>query len=211
MPGTKIALEETRDETTEATDGARHALGSPAYPVVQCISAGLGPGLGVMGVQGKCGITERFELVLPRESDNANDLWGGRPHPNLDIILLDEFDRLARPWLTSILDDKSRAVAGHTTFLSDPSALRTALALRQAIWRNPEPAWPVCGHCHRRRFAWFHKVGASHGLRRRGGSRGEQGAEVSVDADSAGGLSRRYRERRYRPNCAPSITVRDRR
>ncbi len=75
MPGTKIALEETRDETTEATGGARHALGSPAYPVVQCISAGLGPGLGVIGAQGKCGITERFELVLQRESDNANDLW----------------------------------------------------------------------------------------------------------------------------------------
>jgi putative transposase len=26
-----------------------------------------------------------------------------------------------------------------------PSALHTALALRQAIWRKPEPSWQVCG------------------------------------------------------------------
>ena len=30
-------------------------------------------------------------------------------------------------------------------FLGDPSAWQTALALRQAIWRKSEPAWPVSG------------------------------------------------------------------
>ena len=30
-------------------------------------------------------------------------------------------------------------------FAGDPSALQTALALRQAIWRKTDPAWPVCG------------------------------------------------------------------
>ncbi|MGN8000150.1 Mu transposase C-terminal domain-containing protein [Sphingomonas sp. 22176] len=29
--------------------------------------------------------------------------------------------------------------------LSAPSALNTSLALRQAIWRKADPAWPVCG------------------------------------------------------------------
>ena len=33
----------------------------------------------------------------------------------------------------------------YTVFTGDPSALQTALALRQAIWRKTDPAWPVCG------------------------------------------------------------------
>jgi transposase InsO family protein len=50
-----------------------------------------------------------------------------------------------RPWLTSVLDDHSRAVARYTVFLGTPSALQTSLALRQAIWRKADPEWPVCG------------------------------------------------------------------
>jgi putative transposase len=30
-------------------------------------------------------------------------------------------------------------------FLGAPSALHTSLALRQAIWRKPDPLWPLCG------------------------------------------------------------------
>ena len=47
--------------------------------------------------------------------------------------------------MTVILDDRSRAIAGYTVFAGDPSALQTALALRRAIWRKTDPAWPVCG------------------------------------------------------------------
>jgi putative transposase len=47
--------------------------------------------------------------------------------------------------LTVILDDDSRAVAGYMVTFEAPSALHTALALRQAIWRKPEPTWQVCG------------------------------------------------------------------
>ena len=50
-----------------------------------------------------------------------------------------------RPWLTTLIDDYSRVVAGYTVFLGSPSALQTSLALRQAIWRKTDPAWPVCG------------------------------------------------------------------
>ena len=41
--------------------------------------------------------------------------------------------RPARPWLTVVLDDHSRVVAGYTVFLGAPSALNFSLALRQAI------------------------------------------------------------------------------
>ena len=39
----------------------------------------------------------------------------------------------ARPWLTVIIDDYSRAIAGFFISFDSPSAARTALALRQAI------------------------------------------------------------------------------
>jgi len=60
-------------------------------------------------------------------------------------MVLDESGRPARPWLTVILDDHSRAVAGYTVFLGGPSAMQTALALRQAVWRKADPGWAVCG------------------------------------------------------------------
>jgi putative transposase len=44
-----------------------------------------------------------------------------------------------------VLDDYSRAVCGYAVYLEAPSTLQTALALRQAIWRKPDPAWHVCG------------------------------------------------------------------
>jgi putative transposase len=65
--------------------------------------------------------------------------------PQLDVMVLDETGKPARPWLTVILDDHSRAVAGYTVFLGDPTALQTALALRQAVWRKADPGWTVCG------------------------------------------------------------------
>jgi putative transposase len=36
-------------------------------------------------------------------------------------------------------------VAGYAVSLEAPSAINTALALRQAIWRKPDPGWLVCG------------------------------------------------------------------
>jgi putative transposase len=63
----------------------------------------------------------------------------------LDLLLTDDKGRPSKPWLTVILDDYSRAVAGFMIAFEAPSALHTALALRQAIWRKPEPMWQVCG------------------------------------------------------------------
>jgi len=60
-------------------------------------------------------------------------------------MILDHAGRPVRPWLTVIVDDFSRAIAGYAVNFSAPSALQTALALRQAIWRKSDPAWTVCG------------------------------------------------------------------
>ncbi len=50
-----------------------------------------------------------------------------------------------RPWLTTVTDDHSRAICGYMVFTGAPSALNTALSLRQAVWRKSDPAWAMCG------------------------------------------------------------------
>ena len=47
--------------------------------------------------------------------------------------------------MTVILDDHSRAVSGYTVSLYAPSAMHTALALRQAICRKTDPGWAMYG------------------------------------------------------------------
>jgi transposase InsO family protein len=72
---------------------------------------------------------------LPRALPAPNEIWQA-DHTQLDILILDERRRPMRTWLTVIEDDHSRPIAGYVVFLGAPSALQTALALRQAIWRK---------------------------------------------------------------------------
>jgi putative transposase len=87
---------------------------------------------------------ERFELLHRRESDRSNAMWQA-DHTFLSIMLLRDGGKPSMPWLTVILDDYSRAVAGYFLSFETPSAAQTALALRQAIWRKQDPRWHVCG------------------------------------------------------------------
>src|SRR5664279_4562221 len=85
--------------------------------------AALDRGLVTMAHHGPEAYRNDFELVLRRESAHPNDLWQA-DHTELDVMVLDETGKPARPWLTVILDDHSRAVAGYTVFLGDPTALQ---------------------------------------------------------------------------------------
>lgn len=111
---------------------------APSYSVVHRIVAGLDRGLVSLAQHSDAGYRDEFDLVLRRESAHPNDLWQA-DHTELDLMILDEAGRPVRPWLTVILDDRSRPVAGHTVFLGDPSSLQTARALRQEIWRKADP------------------------------------------------------------------------
>jgi len=117
---------------------------TPSYQSVRRIIQGLDRGLLAMAHHHPDVYRDEFELVLRRESAHPNDVWQA-DHTELDIMVLDETGRPARPWLTVILDDHSRAIPGYTVFLGDPTTAQTALALRQAIWRKPDPGWAVCG------------------------------------------------------------------
>jgi putative transposase len=150
---------------------------------------------------------DEFELVLRRESAHSNDIWQA-DHTELDVMVLDEAGAPVRPWLTAILDDHSRAIAGYTVFLGDPTALQTALALRQAVWRKADPAWQVCGlpggpvQRPRRRL---HQRPHRPGVRRREGAVGPRHTG-KTSRQGEGGAAVRHDHHRIAAHVARSCT-----
>jgi putative transposase len=116
----------------------------PSYGTVFNIVQKLPADLVTLAHEGSKAYSNTFELVHRREADRANAIWQA-DHTPLDILLIRPDGKAAKPWLTTVLDDHSRAVAGYFLSFEDPSVLHTSLALRQAIWRKEEPRWIVCG------------------------------------------------------------------
>lgn len=117
---------------------------APSYGVVYAIVRALDPAMVTLAHDGQAAFRDRYELIHRHRADAPNALWQA-DHTALDIFIVDANGKIVRPWLTTVIDDHSRAIAGYTVFLGAPSALQTSLALRQAIWRKPDPAWAVCG------------------------------------------------------------------
>ncbi len=116
----------------------------PSYGAVHSIIGTLDPGMVTLAQDGPAAFRDRFELVHRHRAAAPNAVWQA-DHTLLDLLILDEAGKPARPWLTTVVDDHSRAIAGYTVFLGAPCVLNTCLALRHAIWRKADPAWPVCG------------------------------------------------------------------
>ena len=116
----------------------------PSYWVVYRIVRSLPADLLTLAHQGTKAYGEAIELVHRREADGPNAIWQA-DHSPLDILLVRPDGKFAKPWLTVVIDDYSRAVAGYFLSFEDPSALHTSLALRQAIWRKEDASWIVCG------------------------------------------------------------------
>jgi putative transposase len=129
----------------QASEVAKHqGWPVPSYATVYAIARRLDPALVTLAHEGTKRYREVFELVHRREAAQPNEIWQA-DHTQLDLWVIAPSGRPARPWLTVIEDDHSRAIAGYAVSLDTPSALHTALALRQGIWRKSEPAWHVCG------------------------------------------------------------------
>jgi putative transposase len=116
----------------------------PSYSTVYAILAALDPAMVPLAHEGAAAFRDRYELIHRHRAEAPNALWQAE-HTLLDRLLRDEAGTPVRPWLTTVMDDHSRAVAGPMGFLGAPSTLTTSLALRQAIWRQADPSWPVCG------------------------------------------------------------------
>jgi len=123
---------------------AERGWAAPSYGTVREIVAAVDPHLLSLAHDGPAGFRDRFELVHRRQADRPNRVWQA-DHTELDVLVLDERGDPARPWLTVVLDDCSRAVCGYTVFLGAPSALNLSLVLRQAVRPKADPGWVVSG------------------------------------------------------------------
>lgn len=147
-----------------------HGWPRPSYAVVRDIVTAIPPDMTVMAHGGTTAWRDKYELVWRRTADAPNAMWQA-DHTQLDILLRSTRKTPIRPWLTVVEDDHSRAICGYLLFDGAPSALNTGLALRQAIWPKPDPAWPICGIPevlyidHGSDFTSSHLTQASHDLR----------------------------------------------
>src|SRR6266567_1495718 len=116
----------------------------PCYERVRQIIKNLSPALVTYAHQGAAAYREEFDLLYRREATHANAMWQA-DHTPLDIMLLDEEGKPAKPYLTAIEDDYSRLIVGYRLSFQTATALTTALTLRQAIWRKDDPRWSACG------------------------------------------------------------------
>jgi putative transposase len=123
---------------------AQHHWTPPSYGSVYGIVRHLSPAMVTLAQDGPAAFRDRYEFIYRHRAEGPNAIWQA-DHTLLDILILDANGEAVRPWLTIVIDDYSRAVAGYTIFLDAPTALQTALALRQAIWSKQSATWPVCG------------------------------------------------------------------
>ena len=118
----------------------------PSYRTICSIIAKMPEDMVVLAHQGTKQYKQQFDLLCNHQAKHSNELWQA-DHMLLDVLILSETPKgkAIRPWLTIIIDDYSRAIAGYELSFMAPSAMKTALALRQAIWRKKEPQWSICG------------------------------------------------------------------
>ncbi|PFG42037.1 putative transposase [Isoptericola jiangsuensis] len=125
-------------------EAERQGVSAPSYATVRNIVGALDPALVTLALEGPESYRDKHELVYRFRAARPNATWQA-DHTELDILILGADGKPQRPWLTTVIDDYSRAVCGYMVFTGPPSAINTALVLRQAIWRKSEPAWAMCG------------------------------------------------------------------
>jgi putative transposase len=122
----------------------RHGWPVPNYHRVYRVMKHLDPALVTLAHDGSKTYRTTYDLLYRREANKPNDIWQA-DHTLLDIWVRHDDGPPVRPWLSVIMDDYSRAIAGFGLSLQAPSAIQTALVLRQAIWRKLLPQWKITG------------------------------------------------------------------
>jgi len=92
----------------------------PSYPAVHRIVRKLPASLLMLAHEGGKDYSESFDLVHRREASGPNAIWQA-DHAQLDILIVREDGSTARPWLTAVIDDYSRAIAGYYLGFEPPS------------------------------------------------------------------------------------------
>ena len=116
----------------------------PNYHRVYRVMQRLDPALVTLAHDGTKTYRTTYDLLYRREATRPNAIWQA-DHTLLDIWVRHDSGPPVRPWLTVIMDDYSRAIAGFGLSLQAPSTIQTALILRQAMWRKSLPQWKITG------------------------------------------------------------------
>jgi len=127
-----------------AAECRKKNLECPSYHQVYRMVKNIPKDLTTLSHKGSKAYRTEFDLIHTREASRPNEIWQ-TDHTMLDIEVLDEKKQANRPWLTIVMDDYSRAVAGYFLSFQAPSAENTSLALHLAIWKKGNRDWPVCG------------------------------------------------------------------
>jgi putative transposase len=121
-----------------------HHWTPPSYSTVQRIIHQMDPQLTTLAHEGAKAYAEAFDLIYRHQASAPNAVWQA-DHSLLPLVVRNDHGKPGKPWLTIILDDYSRAVAGYSLGFASPTAQQTALTLHQAIWRKADPRWHLCG------------------------------------------------------------------
>lgn len=116
----------------------------PSYSSVYNIVKNIKPSLLKLSQDGTKAYKDKYDLLYPRKSTYPNEIWQA-DHMKMDIILINHKGKPQRPWLTVIMDDYSRCIAGYYLTFESPSSQNTSLALHQAIWYKKNTKWNICG------------------------------------------------------------------
>jgi putative transposase len=116
----------------------------PSYSTIKRIVSRIDPALTTLAHEGAKAYQEEFDLLFRHQASAPNEVWQA-DHSLLPIFVLNDHGKPEKPWLSIILDDYSRAIAGYAVGFADPAAQQTALILHQAIWRKADPRWHLCG------------------------------------------------------------------
>ena len=88
----------------------------PSYGTTYSLVRGLAPAMVTLAHEGSKAYTDTFDLVHRHEATGPNAIWQA-DHTELDIWMKDGRGQPRKPWLTIILDDYSRAVAGYASIV----------------------------------------------------------------------------------------------
>lgn len=116
----------------------------PSYDVVHEIISAIPASLKTLAHEGTKAYKQTYGLLNRFEAERPNEIWQS-DHCLLDINLIGTNHQPVKPWLTIIIDDYSRAIAGYFLGFQPPSSMRIATALRQGIWFKEEQNWSICG------------------------------------------------------------------
>lgn len=116
----------------------------PSYRSVCRVIFNIPDDMLLLGQQGSKAYKQQYDLLYIRAADNPNEVWQA-DHVLLDFDVLNDKNKPQKPWLTVVIDDCSRVICGYELSFLSPSAQKTSLCFRHAIWRKPDPNWSVLG------------------------------------------------------------------